>query len=112
MRMRRVQRLDASSILSLPFCSMSRSTVQPAVTVLDPSIPHAPVRTPNLTPAEFKLAVRNALRYFPAETHKVLAPEFAAELRNEGHIYMRRFAPTEYVMQACQSIHMEHHART
>lgn len=77
-----------------------RPSLQPACTSLDPSVPHAPTRTPNLTPSEFRLAVKNALRYFPKEHHAVLAPEFADELRNEGHIYMRRFAPTEYNMQA------------
>jgi hypothetical protein len=32
--------------------------------------------------------VRNALRYFPAEQHAQLAPEFAAELKQYGHIYI------------------------
>ena len=67
---------------------------------LDTSVPHAPVRTPGLTTAELRLAVRNALRYFPKEFHAELAPEFAAELAKEGHIYMRRFAPSEYEMAA------------
>ncbi|PKK21462.1 urocanate hydratase 1, partial [Columba livia] len=56
-------------------------------------IPHAPVRTPNLTGQEKKLALRNALRYFPPEIQKKLAPEFAEELRLYGHIYMYRFFP-------------------
>lgn len=80
----------------MPLFSLS----QAACTSLDPSVPHAPTRTPHLTPREFRQAVSNALRYFPKETHGVLAPEFARELRDEGHIYMRRFAPTEYTMQA------------
>ena len=42
----------------------------------------------------FQLAVKNALRYFPGETHAELAPEFAQELREYGHIYMYRFRPT------------------
>ena len=41
----------------------------------------------------FQLALQNALRYFPPSTHEVLAPEFAAELREYGHIYMYRFRP-------------------
>lgn len=65
-----------------------------------PGIPHAPKRTPNLTASEFQQAVRNALRYFPAHLHATLAPEFSQELRDEGHIYMRRFQPTEYPMKA------------
>jgi len=84
----------------LCFALFFTSLLQPAVTCVDPSVPHAPVRTPGLTVAERRLAVRNALRYFPAHTHAELAPEFAAELENEGHIYMRRFQPTEYEMMA------------
>ncbi|NWT79998.1 HUTU hydratase, partial [Lanius ludovicianus] len=56
-------------------------------------IPHAPVRTPNLTAQEKKLALRNALRYFPPEIQNKLALEFAEELRLYGHIYMYRFCP-------------------
>ncbi|XP_064632889.1 urocanate hydratase-like [Lineus longissimus] len=59
----------------------------------DNSIPHAPVLTPNLSPQEERLALENALRYFPPELHQVLAPEFAQELRQYGHIYMYRFRP-------------------
>uniref|UniRef100_A0AAQ5YU63 Urocanate hydratase n=1 Tax=Amphiprion ocellaris TaxID=80972 RepID=A0AAQ5YU63_AMPOC len=39
------------------------------------------------------LALRNALRYFPPSHHATLAPEFAQELRQYGHIYMYRFCP-------------------
>ncbi|KAK2188345.1 hypothetical protein NP493_135g03047 [Ridgeia piscesae] len=60
----------------------------------DKSVPHAPARTPNLTPDEETLALENALRYFPESTHAVLADEFAGELRTHGHIYMYRFIPT------------------
>ncbi|XP_078241369.1 urocanate hydratase [Pogona vitticeps] len=56
-------------------------------------IPHSPVRTPNLTPQEKKLALKNSLRYFPPSFHEVLAPEFAKELQAYGHIYMYRFCP-------------------
>ncbi|XP_066285375.1 urocanate hydratase-like [Branchiostoma lanceolatum] len=59
----------------------------------DDSVPHAPIRTPHLTPEEERLALQNALRYFPPELHGVLAPEFAQELRDYGHIYMYRFRP-------------------
>jgi len=65
-----------------------------------PGFPHAPKRTPKLSVEDKKLAVKNALRYFPAKYHAKLAPEFLAELENEGHIYMRRFRPTEYEMRA------------
>uniref|UniRef100_A0A7N6AKA9 Urocanate hydratase n=1 Tax=Anabas testudineus TaxID=64144 RepID=A0A7N6AKA9_ANATE len=60
----------------------------------DTSVPHAPIRTPNLTAEEERLALRNALRYFPPSHHETLAPEFAQELRQYGHIYMYRFCPT------------------
>ncbi|KAB0378808.1 urocanate hydratase [Muntiacus reevesi] len=56
-------------------------------------VPHAPVRTPGLSPAEEQLALKNALRYFPPDVQEVLAPEFAQELRLYGHIYMYRFCP-------------------
>ncbi len=66
---------------------------------LDPNVPHAPKRRDVLTAEEKKLAIRNALRYFPKKFHKVLAKEFADELKNYGHIYMYRFRP-DYPMYA------------
>jgi len=62
-------------------------------------INHAPKRKDILTAEEKKLALRNALRYFPKKFHSVLAPEFAAELKEYGRIYMYRFRP-EYDMYA------------
>jgi hypothetical protein len=70
------------------------------LSIRDPSQPHAPAFQVKLTDREFRLALRNALRYFPAETHAELAPEFAHELREYGHIFMYRFRPTHYVMRA------------
>ncbi|WP_394747489.1 urocanate hydratase [Spongiimicrobium salis] len=55
---------------------------------------HAPKRKDILSRDEKKLAIRNALRYFPEEWHPVLAPEFAQELQDYGRIYMYRFKPT------------------
>ena len=40
------------------------------------------------------LALKNALRYFPAKFHAELAPEFAQELKDYGRIYMYRFRPS------------------
>ncbi|KAL8621361.1 Urocanate hydratase [Nucella lapillus] len=60
----------------------------------DDDVPHAPLRTPDLTPEEQSLALQNALRYFPPRVHATLAPEFAEELRSTGHIYMYRFRPS------------------
>ena len=51
----------------------------------DTEINHAPKRKDILTPAEKKLALRNALRYFPKKFHAVLAPEFADELETYGY---------------------------
>ncbi len=59
----------------------------------DPEVAHAPARRQVLADEEKVLAVRNALRYFPAAWHAILAPEFAEELERDGRIYMRRFRP-------------------
>jgi hypothetical protein len=53
-----------------------------------------------LSPGESALALKNALRYFPAKHHRALAPEFARELKEDGRITMRRYRP-----------HHEMHAR-
>ena len=60
----------------------------------DKEINHAPRRKEILSEDEKKLALRNALRYFPAKFHKELAPEFAKELHDYGRIYMYRFRPS------------------
>jgi urocanate hydratase len=65
----------------------------------DPTINHAPKRKDILTKEEKKLALRNALRYFPAKFHETLAPEFLNELNTYGRIYMYRFRP-DYEMYA------------
>ncbi|MDO5394353.1 MAG: urocanate hydratase [Bacteroidales bacterium] len=59
----------------------------------DTTVNHAPRRKKILSPEEEKLALRNALRYFPPEQHAALAPEFADELRRYGRIYMYRYRP-------------------
>ena len=71
----------------------------PAMPAYDPDINHAPRRKEILSPNEKKLALQNALRYFPAKLHAALAPEFARELADYGRIYMYRFRPT-YAMHA------------
>ena len=65
----------------------------------DLSINHAPKRKDILSEAEKRLAIRNALRYFPAKHHKELAAEFADELKRYGRIYMYRLRP-DYEMKA------------
>ncbi|NBC24479.1 MAG: urocanate hydratase, partial [Bacteroidetes bacterium] len=64
-------------------------------------VAHAPVRRIEnvLSIDEKKLAIRNALRYFPSDWHAKLAVEFAEELNTYGRIYMYRFRP-QYKMHA------------
>ncbi|TGE40215.1 urocanate hydratase [Desulfosporosinus fructosivorans] len=56
-------------------------------------IRRAPDRGFSLTPAQTKIALKNALRYVPEEFHETLAPEFLEELRTRGRIYAYRFRP-------------------
>lgn len=71
----------------------------PASRPLDSSVSHAPKRKDILSAEEKKLALRNALRYFPKAWHAELAREFANELKEYGRIYMYRFRPA-YAMHA------------
>jgi urocanate hydratase len=71
----------------------------PSPPPMEEGVDRAPKRTPELTSAEEELALRNALRYLPPAWHAELAPEFLRELREDGHIYMRRFRP-DYPMHA------------
>ena len=73
--------------------------VLPSPKPFDLSVNHAPKRKAILTQEEKKLALRNALRYFSAEHHRVLIREFEEELNSFGRIYMYRFRP-EYPMHA------------
>ena len=59
----------------------------------DYSINHAPKRKDILNQAEKRLALVNALRYFPKEQHAFLAKEFWSELMEYGRIYMHRYRP-------------------
>ncbi len=65
----------------------------PSAKTYDSSINHAPKRKQILSLEEKKLALQNALRYFPSKHHTVLAPEFLNELNTYGRIYMHRFRP-------------------
>ena len=71
----------------------------PPLKKYDPEINHAPARRNILSKEEKKLAIKNALRYFPKKWHKQLAEEFAEELKKYGRIYMYRFRP-DYEMYA------------
>jgi len=71
----------------------------PAKKVYEPAINHAPKRKDILTVEEKKLALRNALRYFPKDQHEELAEDFLYELETYGRIYMFRYRP-DYTMYA------------
>jgi urocanate hydratase len=73
--------------------------VLPPVKPYNASVNHAPGRKDILTAAEKRLAVKNALRYFPLKFHSILAAEFAGELAKFGRIYMYRFMP-DYIIKA------------
>jgi urocanate hydratase len=71
----------------------------PSAKPYNPNANHAPKRKDILTSKDKKLAVKNALRYFPTHLHKKLAPEFLDELIHFGRIYMYRYQP-DYKMYA------------
>ena len=79
--------------------SQGLTSFLPPARLPDPHVSHAPKRKDILTNTEKKLALRNALRYFPAEWHVDLLPEFHKELTEYGRIYMYRFMPS-YKMYA------------
>lgn len=61
---------------------------------LDENLNHAPIRKDILSATEKKLALKNALRYFPEHQHEILAKEFYEELKTYGRIYMYRYKPS------------------
>ena len=63
-------------------------------------VDHAPKRRQILSNKEKRLALKNALRYFPKEQHKLLAAEFAKELDEYGRIWMMRYRPTQYELKS------------
>ena len=71
----------------------------PELMPYDTNINHAPKRKDILTADEKRLALRNALRYFPKHLHDKLASEFMEELHKYGRIYMYRYRP-QYEMYA------------
>ena len=71
----------------------------PAKRSVPGDVNRAPKRKDILTAKEKKLALENALRYFPVEWHETLAVEFLEELKTFGRIYMYRFKPS-YEMKA------------
>ena len=103
---KRFLNIPTSQTLNIPFpMTFQQQILQGISAELPPKKPrnpagnHAPKRKDILSPAEKKLALRNALRYFPKAWHRELAEEFAQELREYGRIYMYRFQP-DYAMYA------------
>ena len=60
---------------------------------IDLKLNPAPSRKQILSIDEKRLAIKNALRYFPKKWHKELAYDFIKELDTYGRIYMIRFKP-------------------
>ena len=83
--------------------------VLPELQAYDNSVSHAPKRKDILSAEEKKLALRNALRYFPKELHARLLPEFTQELKDYGRIYMYRLRP-RYAMHARPINDYPHHS--
>ena len=69
-------------------------TYIPELNPWDLQVNHAPKRKDILSKEEKKLAIANALRYFPKNQHVELAKDFVAELNTYGRIYMHRYRPT------------------
>ena len=66
----------------------------PAKRIYPKDANRAPKRKNILNQDEKKLALENALRYFPKAWHSELAIEFLQELNDLGRIYMHRFKPS------------------
>jgi urocanate hydratase len=73
--------------------SLALSAELPVAKEFAPGIRRAPARGYTLSPEETATAVKNALRYVPADLHEALAPEFLDELRTYGRIYAYRYRP-------------------
>ena len=76
----------------------------------DPGVNHAPRRRDILSAEEKKLALKNALRYFPPGQHATLARDFARELIRFGRIYMYRYRPS-YQIKARKLDDYPHHSK-
>ena len=66
----------------------------PSTPRFDPEVRRAPRRECELSEAETRLAVRNALRYVPPGLQGRIATEFLDELTTRGRIYAYRYRPS------------------
>jgi len=82
----------------------------PAPKPYDQNLNHAPKRKDILSTDEKRLAIKNALRYFPVKFHMILAGEFARELKDTGRIYMYRLRP-DYKIKARHIDDFPHNSR-
>jgi len=82
----------------------------PAPKPYDQNLNHAPKRKDILSTDEKRLAIKNALRYFPVKFHMILAGEFARELKDTGRIYMYRLRP-DYEIKARHIDDFPHNSR-
>ncbi len=99
---RRISKKKVMDLINLTFQEQVLQGIPdklPKSKIYDPSINHAPKRKDVLSVEEKKLALKNALRYFDAQHHSVLLPEFKEELDTYGRIYMYRYRP-EYNIYA------------
>lgn len=78
--------------MAKPF-EVKLDAVLPPDPVFDPQYRRAPNRGLTLSESEIALALKNALRYIPAEHHEKMAPEFLEELMTRGRIYGYRYRP-------------------
>ncbi|UJR09861.1 hypothetical protein I4U23_014083 [Adineta vaga] len=83
----------AHEILKKLCSGLPLNPLPPPKTSRHTDVPHAPDRKPALSNEERKLAIKNALRYFPSNVQLELVDEFKYEMDTYGHIYMYRFQP-------------------
>ena len=96
---------NISEILKADFAKHLPLDPLPELKPRSPNVPHAPKRNPNLSPAEEKLAIKNALRYFPKELHPKLGKEFYEELKVIMIVYLGIRAHIHVQVQANLSVH-------
>lgn len=82
----------SNNISNIMYC-LDESEPLPTKKSFLKNIRRAPKRSANLSRSDYKLALKNALRYIPKKFHEEIAPEFLEELEEFGRIYGYRFRP-------------------